>query len=112
MVSILNCMYKDHLMDLPATPNGAPKPRAIVYVSHCVLPLSAGIVPTHKAPVSQSKPLGQRVEWDVASWTLWVVVWGRHLGAGGRETTAGDHRGRGRRGTDSSAGKHLGSRSV
>lgn len=50
---------------------------------------------SHEGPVSEGEELGQWVEWDVASWTLGVVVRGAHLGTGGVEATAGDHRGRG-----------------
>lgn len=50
---------------------------------------------SHESPVSEGEELGQWVEWDVASWTLWVMVRRAHLRAGGVEATAGDHRGRG-----------------
>jgi len=45
---------------------------------------------THEAPVSDGKEPGHWVEWDVAPWALWVVVWRSELWTSGREATAGD----------------------
>lgn len=45
---------------------------------------------THEAPVSEGEILGQWVEWDVAPWTLWVVVWRSELWTSGREAATGD----------------------
>lgn len=45
---------------------------------------------SHERPVTDGEELGQWVEGNVASWTLGVMVWRAHLGAGGAEATAGD----------------------
>lgn len=71
--------------------------------SHVSVLFDTDLLRTHESPVSYSEELGQRVEGDVASWTLGVVVWRAELGAGGREATAGDGLG----GTDCGAGEHL-----
>jgi len=61
---------------------------------------------THESPVSETKVLGQGVERQVVSRSLWVMVWAGHLGAGAVEATAGDHLGHwGDAGC--SAGEHL-----
>lgn len=51
-------------------------------------------LPTHETPVSQSEEPGERIEWDVAAWALWVMVWAAHAGTGGLEAAAGDQAGR------------------
>lgn len=62
-----------------------------------------GSVRTHKAPVSVLEVLGHGVEGNVASRALGVVVWGRQLGAGGVEATAGNHGG----GSGNGTSEHL-----
>ena len=65
-----------------------------------------GLLRTHESPEAERKVLGQRVERQVVSWALWVVVWGGHLGAGAGEATAGGHLGHWAD-AESGTGKHL-----
>lgn len=72
-------------------PKGAPNPAAVSsYQSYAPsrLHFSPSTRRTHKGPVSQPEELCKRVEWDVASWTLRIVVWRAELCASGVEATA------------------------
>jgi hypothetical protein len=62
---------------------------------------------THETPESESEVLGERVEWQVVSWALWVMVWGAELGAGGGEGAASGDLAGDWGSTESGAGKHL-----
>lgn len=55
--------------------------------SHCISSLR-----THESPVSHSEEARKRVEWDVASWALWVVVWRAQLCASGVEAATAEGR--------------------
>lgn len=87
-------------------PNGAP----IKYLVTSFRPRPSNPKLTesnsHEGPVSECEELRQWVEWNVASWSLGVVVWGSKIDTGGVETPSGDHRGRGGR-ADCSSRKHL-----
>lgn len=62
---------------------------------------------THEAPVPEGKALLQRVEGQVATGALGVVVGAGELGAGRLEAAAGDERGAGG-GAEGCTGEHLG----
>lgn len=87
-------------------PKGAPKPTAVPMVS-CLCSnlqyLSLSRARTHERPVPESKPLGERVEGNVAARALRVVVGRAHLARGGVEAAAGSG---GREACDG-AGEHL-----
>lgn len=88
-------------------PKGAPKPTAVSMVSHsfptCCIYLSLSGARTHEGPVPDGEPLGKRVEGNVATGTLGVVVGRAHLARGGVEAAAGSG---GREACDG-AGEHL-----
>jgi hypothetical protein len=87
-------------------PKGAPKPTAVPMVSLLFLNLqylSLLRAHTHESPVSHSEPLSKRVEGNVATRALGVVVRRAHLARGGVEAAAGDG---GREACDGT-GKHL-----
>lgn len=80
---------------LPAIANGAPKPVASHRIS--IHPPGLQLLScshTHEQPVSHSEESRQRVERDVASWALWVVVWRGELRSSRVEAALGDHVGR------------------
>jgi len=90
-------------------PKGAPKPTATPYVSR---PIQSLLYPcfsflrprTHETPVPQGEETGHRVEGNVATRTLGVVVGRAHLARGGVETAAG---GGGREACNGAGGEHL-----
>ena len=94
----------------PAIANGAPKPTAVSLVSQCPSishpPLAiilSLLVRTHETPIPHSKEPRQRIERDVASRALGVVVWRAELRAGGVEAAAGSNV----RGAEGRSGEHL-----
>lgn len=60
----------------------------------------------HESPVLEGKAPLERIEWQVTTRALGVVVWAGELCAGRLEAAAGDER-RGRGRTEGSARKHL-----
>lgn len=65
------------------------------------------MVQTHESPVSPEEVLGQRVEGQVGTRALSVVVWAGELGTGGGKATTGDEGG-GHSGAESRGSVHLG----
>jgi hypothetical protein len=58
---------------------------------------------THEAPISQEKESCKRVEWNVVSWALWVVVGRSELCSGGMEASAAESGGQ----AGCGSGEHL-----
>jgi hypothetical protein len=97
-------MQKDELRNSPARPKGRPNPVA-TSVSN-IFPLRSAEL-TGVSPELEDEALLQRIEWQVASGALGVMVRARELGPGGLEPAAGnDHGGLG--GAESCTRKHLG----
>ncbi|KAA8574298.1 hypothetical protein EYC84_005791 [Monilinia fructicola] len=62
-----------------AMPNGAPRNHSCQY-ANILSPGRTGSPEltesnNHESPVSDGKESGVWVEWNVASWSLWVMVW-------------------------------------
>lgn len=85
---------------------GAPNPATIRCPSQSWRCAVVHWVPlTHESPVAEEEELGERVEGDVGTGTLGVVVGATELGASGGETTTGNEGG-GHTGPDG-GGVHL-----
>ena len=94
---------------LPAMPNGAKKPAAVSISVPRVFPSLRRLcllllLRTHEAPESNSEESGERVEWDVVSWALGVVVRRGELAASRGEGAAADG---GRETGDGALSNHL-----